>query len=119
MFQKALNELTLSFKIEGLSPLFIKDGRYEKQRHDHENPDAIFISTADRNDLRNLVARALKGDCGDFYIPGASIKGAWRSYLERALRSLDDNSKVCDPLVQIADATGNGPEAQKSIIENP
>ncbi|HLJ26489.1 MAG TPA: RAMP superfamily CRISPR-associated protein [Candidatus Angelobacter sp.] len=119
MFQKALNELTVSFQIAGRSPLFIKDGRYEKERGDNASPDAIFISSVRPNEFRDLVRRALKGSCTDFYIPGASLKGAWRSYLEKALRSLDSFPKVCDPLVQGKEST-NGEEAnsEMSAAEN-
>jgi CRISPR/Cas system CSM-associated protein Csm3 (group 7 of RAMP superfamily) len=35
-----------------------------------------------------------------FFIPGTSMRGAWRAHLERILRSLDppETARVCDPL---------------------
>jgi len=36
-----------------------------------------------------------------FYLPGSSLRGAWRAHLERSLRSLDPPGfpRVCDPLL--------------------
>lgn len=98
MFRKSLNELVVRFRIEGRSPLFIKDGRYKKERQ--EEPDAIFMSATVADAKNQITWTARKRAADDLmYVPGSSLKGAWRSYLEKTLRSLDNAPKVCDPLL--------------------
>jgi len=51
------------------------------------------IEAAVKHDNRLDMANGLR-----FYLPGSSIRGAWRSYLERWLRGLaPEDPRVCDP----------------------
>ena len=66
-------------------------------------PDVIPISRASVADLRKTVTDGQPLAAMEklpVFIPGTSLKGAWRSYLERTLRSLDppDRPRICDPL---------------------
>ena len=106
MLRPLLSELTIQVEIEGTSNLLVKDGRYHQDQKQEwctpeqrkAAPDFMFVS---RNDLERLkqAARDPKGHMStlDYYLPGASVRGAWRSHLEKVLRSLDD-TKICDPM---------------------
>lgn len=107
MLRKALNELTLAVKINGLSPLLVKDGRESKEKGDKERPAMIFQSRLTREDLDRANWNPPNFSCSQFFVPGSSIRGAWRSHLERILRSFDEQPKVCDPFA------GIGPEDQE------
>ncbi len=113
MLMQAICEFHAKIELRCVSPLLIKEGRFTQQQRenwvydkaDREiMPSAIPISlnTEDeikaavmrRNDTRGAV-NALR-----FYIPGSSMRGAWRSHLERTLRGFDlpNSPRVCDPL---------------------
>ena len=71
-------------------------------------PHAIPISRASETDVMRAVTNpdplAAVGRL-PFFIPGTSIRGAWRAHLERILRSLDppETARVCDPLDDAGD----------------
>ena len=96
MLRRAVNEIEFTVDIEGKSPLLVRDGRDEFKK------ERIFIS----RDTEAVVGRALEtGHWKDlkYYLPGSSVRGSWRSHLEKVLRSLDSQERVCDPF---ADAEG-------------
>ena len=107
MLRKALNELTLSVRINGLSPLLVKDGRESKEKGDKERPAMVFQSRLTREDLDRADWPNVA--CSQFFVPGSSIRGAWRSHLEKVLRSFDEPPKVCDPFA------GIGPEDDDEV----
>ena len=110
MLRQSVNELTITVKIQGGPALLIKDGRFNDKKKqewvDKEarktKPSALPVSRDTEPKLKEVVkspnpleaAAALA-----FYLPGSSIRGAWRAHLEKSLRSLDDAPKVCDPLI--------------------
>ena len=108
MLRRLLNEMTIHVEAMGHSPLLIKDGRFiksdwfpEKSDPAKKAADNIFVS---RNRLREEVVKAAEdptqGANLKWYIPGASVRGSWRSHLEERLRSLNpDKPTVCDPLL--------------------
>jgi CRISPR/Cas system CSM-associated protein Csm3 (group 7 of RAMP superfamily) len=113
MLMQSVNELFIRLMLTSVSPLLVKEGRVtEDRRKDWSGdkkeikirmPHAIPVSRATEAEifkaLTNPDPLAAAGRL-PFYIPGTSLRGAWRAHLERSLRSLDspDNAKVCDPL---------------------
>ena len=106
MLRPLLSELTIQVEIEAKSNLLIKDGRYTQETKKEwcsveerkKAPDSIFVSHSELDGLKALARDPAKMNALDYYIPGASVRGAWRSHLEKVLRSLDDTPKVCDPM---------------------
>ena len=91
MLRPLLSELTIQVEIEGKSNLLVKDGRFTlKQKVEWgltadertAAPSFVFVS---RNDLETLRKLALKPQAQMnkmvYYLPGASVRGAWRSHL--------------------------------------
>jgi hypothetical protein len=124
MLRQSVNELAITVKIEGGPVLLIKDGRFDDKKkqkwipeEDREArrkaPSSLPISRNTEPKLREVVTSpnplAAAGALA-FYLPGSSIRGAWRAHLEKALRSLDDASpKVCDPLISDEEQGPGGP----------
>lgn len=126
MLRRAINEFTARMILHSVSPILVKDGRLtDELRKDwvpdkklRENmPVAIPIS---RNSLDEIKAAVT--DRGDplgkvsgfeFYLPGTSLRGAWRSHLERVLRGLtpEDDARICDPLDDLFEEQGR-PDSQ-------
>ncbi len=116
MLRPLLSELTIRVEIESKSNLLIKDGRYTQKEKDEwcqgdqaqqkAAPSFIFVSRNRIEELKN-VALNIGGELNrlDYYLPGASVRGAWRSHLEKVLRSLD-NEKVCDPMASKKEDAG-------------
>ena len=115
MLRQAKNELTLSVKISGKSPLLIKDGREEiaelfKQLKEQDRerykdlPAMVFQSRLSPRQLSEKIPRNLPSLLDNIFVPGSGIRGAWRSHLEKTLRSLDDEPRVCDPFNGIGDS---------------
>lgn len=113
MLMQSLNELNIRLTLTTVSPLLVREGRYtEEKRKDMSGdkkeikirmPHAIPISRATENDIFRAVTDADPLTAVGrlpFFIPGTSMRGAWRGHLERILRSLDppDAARVCDPL---------------------
>src|ERR1039458_768375 len=121
MLRQSVNELAITVEIQGGPVLLIKDGRCnDKKKQDwiekkdrKKAPSSLPISRNTESELKEAVtspnplaaAKAL-----DYYLPGSSIRGAWRAHLEKTLRSLDDASpKVCDPLISDEEQGPAGP----------
>jgi CRISPR/Cas system CSM-associated protein Csm3 (group 7 of RAMP superfamily) len=110
MLRQLLNELQVNVEIAGRSGLLVKDGRYtedvkkriagEDRDLSHHLPDMMFFTTDPLAAVQKALA-SLPNSLGlqelHYAIPGSSVRGAWRSHLERVLRSLGE-PKVCDPL---------------------
>lgn len=113
MFLQPYNELRFTITIQSTSPLLIKESRYtdddrKKWSGDREEikkrmPNVIPISRASQDDIgravldsRDPLAAVAKLP---FFLPASSLRGVFRSHLERTLRSLDapDKPRVCDP----------------------
>jgi|SRR5579871_956636 len=102
MLRQARNELTIEVRIEGKSPLLIKDGRESKNKGEKDLPSAVFQSRLEREDIEAAVrGKRLDPMLSGLVVPGSSIRGAVRSHLEKALRSLDEEPKVCDPFIGV------------------
>src|ERR1017187_2080918 len=128
MLLRPLNELSLTLQIKAESPLLIKEGRYTETEKDHWSnrkiqdqvgnqqgdqadrrrkeikagfPSAIPISRNSLDEIETALMddrRIDKVDGLRFYLPGSSIRGAWRSYLERWLRGFaPEDPRICDP----------------------
>lgn len=85
MHKTRYNSLLLDLTISPRSPLLIKSGEISA---DPSLPDMQFVRTY----------RAGTGEV--LYIPGASLKGVVRSFIEKALRTLDDRQSwrwACNP----------------------
>lgn len=80
MHKRIWNSLKIEFTIVPKSPLLIKSGTVSPNP---SLPDMQFV-------------RTMTGDGETIYIPGSSLKGVFRSFTERVLRTL--NGKwACDP----------------------
>ena len=111
MLRQTKNELQLTVKIQGVSPLLIKDGRESMHSKGDGGamPHMVFQSRLTPKELREAVtANALGTIRPKLFIPGSSVRGAWRSHLEKSLRSLDKVSKVCDPFAGLGPESGDG-----------
>jgi CRISPR/Cas system CSM-associated protein Csm3 (group 7 of RAMP superfamily) len=84
----------------------IKDGRESMQMGGTALPHMVFQSRMTPEELANAVPRHLDSIRPMLFVPGSSLRGAWRSHLEKVLRSLDEVPKVCDPFI------GSGSEDQ-------
>jgi CRISPR/Cas system CSM-associated protein Csm3 (group 7 of RAMP superfamily) len=123
MLSHPVNEIEITLTLKALSPLLIKEGRYTdtlkrewqeellkraRQHGEDEEalkgrmPDAIPVSQSSIEKIKDAAtarvpARAV--NALSLYIPGSSLRGAWRSHLERSLRGMTDpnEARVCDP----------------------
>jgi CRISPR-associated protein Csm3 len=75
MHKTRFNALKLDFEIQPYGPVLIKAGGYSA---DPMLPDMQFVRTVQ------------PGQGEVVYLPGSSLKGVVRSYIERALRTLDE-----------------------------
>ncbi len=132
MFLVQANEIEFELTLEASSPLLIRDGRLNKvSREQWLKPVLARIQSKDDLDERKSATPSAVPVCRDslddlrravttgepvanvnglkFYVPGSSLRGVWRSYLESLLRGLTpvDAPKVCDPL-------NDAPEALQS-----
>jgi len=89
MFKKILNEAWITFKIEATGPILIKAGETveeteQRQNREPNTPKMVFVEDANK----------------DFFIPGSSIKGVWRSWCEKIARTISTEVPPlsCDPL---------------------
>ncbi|MCZ2075714.1 MAG: RAMP superfamily CRISPR-associated protein [Bryobacterales bacterium] len=126
MLKRLVNELCVDIEIETKSNLLIKDGRLtpdvkdkwlvrrypdKKERKEHAKriPSTIAISRESDSTIRDTLLDPVNNATPDklvaavnnfnYYIPGSSVRGAWRSHLEKVLRSIDGTPRVCDPLL--------------------
>lgn len=129
MLMQAVNELFVSLNLTSVSPLLIRDGRLtEDKRKDWSGdqkeikirmPHALPISRASETDMMRAVTNpdplTAVGRL-PFFIPGTSIRGAWRAHLERVLRSLDppETARVCDPLDDAEEEQGKPPSSYRA-----
>ncbi len=96
------NWATLMLSITPTSPLLIKSGGLSP---DPSLPDMQFVRTL----------RAPEGEA--IYIPGPSLKGVFRTHVEKVLRTLKGNSSegACDPF---ADELACGKRLERNEIED-
>lgn len=122
MLRQAINELSIELELRTESPLLVKEGRFtddvrdslaptEQERREYL-PNAIPVSRSPDNAMRSAIRKSVEqhnilagADAVSrlaFYIPGTSLRGPWRAYLERNLRSLDPPGapRVCDPFAE-------------------
>jgi len=114
MLMQTVNEFRVRLLLTSVSPLLIREGRYSEEiRKDWARtpedrkrmPHAIPISRNPEAEIKAAVCdpRAVEKVQGlEFYIPGSSLRGTWRSHLERTLRSLNppETPVVCDPFLE-------------------
>jgi CRISPR/Cas system CSM-associated protein Csm3 (group 7 of RAMP superfamily) len=113
MLMQSLNELNIRLMLTTVSPLLVREGRYSPEVRERWSdgdtelkkrmPNAIPISSAPEETIRSAVRdRDPVTAVGrlPFFIPGTSMRGAWRGNLERILRARDapNAARVCDPL---------------------
>jgi CRISPR-associated RAMP protein (TIGR02581 family) len=98
MLKKLLNQCTFELRIETKEPLLVKSGSSVVS-----GPDMAFVRTN-------------RGGSVEPYVPGSSLKGAFRSHAERIARTLKRKS-VCG-VFDSADVTGCGWRIQDSKDES-
>jgi CRISPR/Cas system CSM-associated protein Csm3 (group 7 of RAMP superfamily) len=91
---KALvNRCDIAFSFTNTSPMLVKDGRHKQQ------PAIFQCRDSDRDMLAKVSAknwRALR-----FFIPASSMRGVFRSHMERIARSFSPEQPiVCNPFVE-------------------
>lgn len=119
MFLHIYNELSFTMTVESTSPLIVRESRYtDEDKKDWSGnvpavkdrmPNTIPISRSSRDQIRKAVLASRPADPLDevakldFFLPAASMRGSWRSHLERVLRGIDppESPKVCDPFEEI------------------
>jgi CRISPR/Cas system CSM-associated protein Csm3 (group 7 of RAMP superfamily) len=124
MLMHPVNELNLRVRLNAVSPLLIREGRLSDEWRKEMEPDdtkrakmpmAVPVSRATEFELSSALKNSNPVDAVGklpFYIPGSSLRGSWRSHLERTLRSLDapEKPRICDPLLDDPD---------EDVIERP
>lgn len=88
MHKRRLNELVISGILEPAGPILIKSGM--ESGADPTLPSMNFVRTQHPQTGERTI-----------YLPGSSLKGAVRSYVERIIRTVitqDDPKICCDPL---------------------
>ncbi len=93
MLRKLLNHAEIELTITPKDPLLIASGVPNAL-----GTDMPFVLTYRNNGDR--------GDRGEPYLPGSSLKGVFRSHLEKISRSIAPNAKVCDPHFKKSDESG-------------
>ena len=129
MFLVQANEIEFELTLKAVSPLLIRDGRLNKESREQwlkpvlakiqsedglkkrqsDTPSAVPVCRNSLDELREAVTTGdpvVNVNGLKFYLPGSSLRGVWRSYLESLLRGLTpvDAPKVCDPLNKKAEA---------------
>ena len=117
MLSRTINEYEVVLQMSSTSPFLVKEGRFRLLREDCGNPknlpNDIPISRNSEGAIRQAMTLAGNGQIQkatgelagfQFFIPGASLRGAWRSWLERTLRSMEapGHPKICNPFAQAA-----------------
>ncbi len=116
MLRAIMNECEMSLTVRAESPILVKDGRYRKPdcvNGDRRAPDSFFqcadpIQTVYRN-VQNYVDTGNTGGLASlrYFIPGSSLRGAFRSHIESIIRSYSpENPIVCNPLVDHDESRG-------------
>jgi CRISPR/Cas system CSM-associated protein Csm3 (group 7 of RAMP superfamily) len=109
MLRVPLNECTIDFEFTSTTPMLVKDGRWQPKKGE-QLPAAVFQCRED------LSATSVKRDIKDenyggltFFIPGATLRGVFRSQMERIARGLSpDDPIVCNPFVDESEALSAG-----------
>jgi len=105
MHSARYNVLRLELRLEPAGPLLIKAGGYAA---DPSLPDMSFVRTA-RADGQETV-----------YIPGSSVKGVLRGFVEQALRTIDDRQGwmwACPTFPSNAESCGKRLEKEERSCE--
>lgn len=117
MLRKRLCEATFEWALSCEGPLLIADGRYvkekekgkhgdrEKDKEKTQDPDKVFVSRDQYGAVISAVKRARSNGSPinlDFYVPGTSLRGPFRSQAELIVRSLAPEGAIsprtaCDP----------------------
>ena len=123
MFMLAANEVKIEIKLSTVSPLLVREGRYGPDQKELWQTQLLAKAKSDKakDDIKKRMPAAIplcrtsmakieggikNGDphiainAFEFYIPGSSMRGAWRSHLERNFRGMTtpEHPTVCDPL---------------------
>jgi CRISPR/Cas system CSM-associated protein Csm3 (group 7 of RAMP superfamily) len=131
MFLQPYNELRFTITLQSTSPLLIKESRYtdeDRKRWSNDRddikkrmPNVIPISRASRPEIERAVLdpRDPLAAVGrlPFFLPASSLRGVFRSHLERTLRSQDppDQPRVCDPFED--DLAASNVSCSKALAE--
>ncbi len=85
MLKRLLNECLFTLKIHTVGPVLVKSGYAMVS-----GPDMTPVQTYRDNTLQ-------------VYLPGSSLKGVFRSHIEKIIRTLKDDI-VCNPFVRMTDS---------------
>jgi len=122
MLRRKLCEAVFTWELTCEGPLLIADGRYlqkevtqafdtnpdEKKKRKGWYPDKFFINKTDRREMIEGIrtaGRTPPGGAWNYYVPGSSIRGPFRSTAERIIRTLmpedaQAHLTACDPFEQ-------------------
>ena len=101
MLRALLNACEISFTFETVTPTLVKEGRYEQGNL------AIFHCHDSETEMNRKVRNGKLTELGIF-IPGSSLRGVFRSHMERIARILSPtNPIVCNPFVEEEKADGS------------
>lgn len=121
MLKYQLNQLDLDINCAFKGAFLIRDGRYEKKKGDDPNqPNSVFISRSAPSRVTEVAKnqhKILDPHALDYYVPGSSIRGWFRSHAEKIVRTRsEDKLLCCDPFdndEKNNDATGCSKRLQK------
>jgi len=101
MLRTILNSCEIQFAFFNTSPMLVKDGRYDYNdpRAGDQAPSAIFNCHDSVVDMYRLV-REHQFQQLHVFIPGSTLRGVFRSHMERIARSFSPADPiVCNPFV--------------------
>jgi len=105
MLKALVNRCDIKFRFTNTSPMLVKDGRHKQQ-------PAIFQCRDSETEIREKVGgknwSALR-----FFIPASSLRGVFRSHMERIARSFSpEEPMVCNPFVEPPEAGAKVQQAE-------
>ena len=135
MHSQLFNSIEINVKLELKSPLLIKEGRLGDQKKGdgtknwkeyhkkwiedsgktkEEFPNAFFVFLNPEKELEKKIRSGETNPLMQFYVPGSSLRGVFRSHLEKIVQSVspDGQSYSCNPF----DNEENSPTVGKGCV---
>jgi len=98
MLKRLVNACEIEFEFVNTTPILVKDGRWQQPKG-QQTFAAVFQC---RDDEKTMYEKALAGDLESltYFIPGSSMRGVFRSQMERIARAFSpENPIVCNLFV--------------------
>jgi len=95
-----LNACEVEFTFDTVTPTLVKEGRYDQNKAGKQMPAAVFQCHDTEHALYDKV-RTGRLEQLQIFIPGSSLRGVFRSHMERIARTLSPQNPIaCNPFVE-------------------